>query len=129
MGIKINGIDVSGIIAKEIGGKVLSDPVHSVILHKTIAGSRTSGSLAGGVNPTESNKNAKGFIDNTDRKKVRSTLIERGDIVVVLIGDTIQDGAVPSTADKVTIEGAKYRIKDIDRDPAAATYTLLCVQV
>lgn len=129
MGIKLNGIDVSGIVAKEIGGKVLTDSAHNAILHKVTHAARTPGSLTAGTNPTEADKTCKGFIDSKGREKIAGTLVEDGDVVVVLIGDTIQDGAVPTTTDRVTIEGTKYRIKNLDRDPAAATYTLLCTSI
>ena len=125
MGIKLAGIDVSGIINKEIGQNVLKEPEHDAILHKRVTGART-GNLTGGTNPTELDKTCKGFIDSKDIEKVGGTLVTDGDVVVVLIGDSIQDGAVPTTSDKVTIESTKYNITDLDRDPAAATYTLLC---
>ncbi len=125
MGIRLAGIDVSGIINKEIGQKVLTDPVHSATLHKVTAGTRT-GNLTGGTNSTEVDKTCKAFIDSKNRKYVGGTLIEAGDVVVNIIGDSIEDGAVPTLADKVTAEGTKYNIKGLDRDPAAAIYTLVC---
>lgn len=126
MGIKLAGIDVSGIIAKEIGNKMLTDPnAHDAILHVTTSGTRT-GNLTGGTNPTEVNKTCKGFIDSQDHERIGGTLVEAGDVVIMLIGDSIEDLAVPTVKDKVTIESAKHNIKDLDRDPAAATYTLLC---
>lgn len=125
MGIRLAGIDVSGIINEEIGNKMLTDDAHDAILHVVTAGART-GNLTGGTNPTEVDKTCKGFIDEQDLERIGGTLVEAGDVVIVLIGDSIQDLAVPSTKDKVTIESKKYHIKDLDRDPAAATYTLLC---
>lgn len=128
MGTKLAGIDVSGIIKKEIGDKVLTDDRHDAILHKVTAGSRT-GNLTGGTNPTEADKTCKGFIDSKNKEKIGGTLVDDGDVVVVLIGDSVQDLAVPTTTDKVTIEGTKYSIKGLDVDPARATYTLVCKAV
>ena len=125
MGIKIAGIDVSGIIKKEIGDNVLQDPAHSVILHKITPGTRT-GNLTGGTNPTTADKTCKGFIDVQRRDKIGGTLVEAGNVIIILIGDSIQDGAVPTVSDEVTVEGKRYDILNLDRDPAAATYTLLC---
>lgn len=125
MGIKLAGIDVSGIIKKEIGDKVLTDDAHDAILHKRSDGTRT-GNLTGGKNPTYDDKTCKGFIDSKRRNRVGGTLVKDGDVVVVLIGDSIEDAAVPNTDDQVTIENVRRNITDLDRDPAAATYTLLC---
>lgn len=98
---------------------------HDAILHVVTAGTRT-GNLTGGTNATEDDKTCKGFIDEQRRQSIGGTLVAAGDVMVVLIGDSIQDAAVPTTKDKVTIESTKYNIKAVDRDPAAATYTLLC---
>lgn len=125
MGIKLAGVDVSGIIKKEIGDKVLTDPVHDVVLTSIVAGTRT-GNLTGGTNPVETSHTCKGFIDSQNRKSIGGTLVEDGDIVVVLIGDSISPAVVPKGQDKITIEGSTYRIKGLDRDPAAATYTCVC---
>ena len=125
MGIRIAGIDVSGIINKEIGQGVLRETEHNAVLIKAASGTRT-GNLTGGTNPVDTSYSCKGFIDTQNRKSVGGTLIQDGDIVIILIGDSIENGAVPVGEDKVTIEGGTYRIKMIDRDPAAATYTLLC---
>lgn len=122
---KIAGVDVSGIIAKEVGA-VLSDSNFDAILIKVEAGTRTAGNLAGGNNPTDDPKTCKGFIDQKRRDRIGGTLVEDGDVIIVLLGDTIQDAAVPEVNDKVTLEGTTYRIRGLDRDPAAATYSLLC---
>lgn len=124
MGIKLAGVDVSGIVAKEIGQGVLRESEHEAILHKVTAGTRT-GNLTGGTNPTETDSDCKAFIDSQNRESIGGTLVEDGDIIVVVIGDTITPTAVPESEDKFTIEGAKYQIKAVDRDPAAATYTLM----
>lgn len=127
MGITLAGIDVSGIVKTELGDKVLTDGEHSVTLHKRAVGTRTPGQLTGGTNPTDTPYTCKGFIDSKRVTKFRGTLVEKGDVFVVLLGDTISGGTVaPTTKDQVTAEGVRYSIRELDRDPAAATYTLLC---
>ena len=126
MGIRLAGIDVSGIINTEIGQKVLTDAAHDAILIVVTPGTRT-GNLTGGTNPTEVSNTCKGFIDQQDRKSIKGTLVEDGDVIIQLIGDSIS--AVPKAQDKITIESATYRIKNLDRDPAAAMYTCLCKPV
>jgi len=126
MGIKLAGIDVSGIVKTELGDKVLTDAAHVVTFHERVAGTRTPSNLGGGTNPTYTPHTCKGFIDSKNITKVKDTLVEDGDQIVVLLGDTINDGnTVPGTDDQVTAEGTRFAIKAVDRDPAAATYTLL----
>ena len=125
MGTRIAGIDVSGIVNKEIGQKVLTSPEHNAILIKVVAGVRT-GNLTGGTNPVETPFTCKGFIDVQRKKTIGGTLVKAGDVIVVLIGDSIEGGQIPVGQDKVTIEGRTYLIRGLDRDPAAATYTLVC---
>lgn len=130
MGIKLAGIDVSGIVKTELGDKVLTDSEHVATLHERVAGTRSGGNLGGGTNPTYTPHTCKGFIDSKSVEKWKGTLVEDGMIFVVLLGDTINGGATaPTTKDQVTIEGTRYAIKNMDRDPAAATYTLLCKAV
>ena len=113
---------ISKIIAKEVGSRVLG-----ATLHVRTAGTRTTTSLTAGTQPTFVTQSCKGFIDEQDRDKISGTEVEAGDIVIILLGDTINSGnTVPTTKDQVTIEGAKYRIRAIGRDPDAAAYTLLC---
>lgn len=130
MGIKLAGIDVSGIIKSELGDKVLTDSQHVATLHERVAGVRNPANLGGGTQPTYTNHTCKGFIDSKNIDKLKGTLVEDGDILVVLLGDTINSGnTAPTTKDQVTIEGKRYAIKELDRDPAAATYVLLCKSV
>lgn len=128
MGIKISGVDVSGIIKKEIGDNMLKDPAHAVVLISFAAGTRT-GNLTSGKARPPTNVPGKGFIDETAIKSVRGTLVEAGDTLIQLVGDSfLSSGAlvVPKINDHLTIEGSEYRIKELDRDPAGAMYTCLC---
>jgi hypothetical protein len=128
VGIKIANINVSKIIKREIGDNTLKDPAHVVVLISFTGGART-GNNTGGKNRTSTNHTAKGFIDSTDIKSVKGTLVEDGDVIIQLVGDSIQNSAVPKVQDRITIEDATYRIKSLDRDPAAAMYTCLCKAV
>lgn len=131
MGIKIANIDVSGIVKKEIGDKVLTSTEHSMVLIKDVEGAR-AGNGTGGKSITDDPYTCKGFVDSKDRKSVNGTLVKDGDLVIILIGDSITNGtttAVPESEDRITAESVTYRIKALDRDPAAATYTCLCREV
>jgi len=118
------GQDIAGQIYAALKGQLLD-----CTLTKVVAGTRTPGSLTGGTNPTDTDYAAEGFIDSKNRKDVGGTLVEDGNVFVVLIGNSIASAQVPVIGDKVTIESTEYRIRALDRDPAAATYTLLCKTV
>lgn len=122
MGNKLFGVDISGLVNKHVAPGLLD-----ATLIKVTPGTRTPGSLIDGTNPTETSYACKGFIDKQRRKNVQGSLSSDGTKRIVLIGDSISSGTVaPDLGDKITIEGTTYRIPDdgeIDRDPAAATYT------
>lgn len=130
MGNKIAGINLSGIIKKEIGNGVLADSAFDATLTKYTPGTRSVGDSTGGTNPTSASYSCKGMIDSQATANLPGTLVEDGVKVILLIGDTIDNGnpaAAPSTGDEVTIEGTTYVVGEdgsVDRDPAAATYTL-----
>jgi hypothetical protein len=122
MGNPLFGVDIAGLIKDNIGPGVLD-----ATLTKVTPGTRTPGSLTGGTNPTSATFACKGFIDKQANRDLRGTLIDDGNVRIVLIGDTINGGAAasaPETNDRVAIEGRTYVIGVVDRDPAAATYTL-----
>lgn len=125
MGNKLFGVNISGLIKDNIGPGVLD-----ATLVVVTPGTRTPGALTGGSNPTVANYPCKGFIDTQANQDIKGTLVDDGRVTIILVGDTISGGAVaPSTNDRVTIEGKTFEIQVIDRDPAAATYTLACAEV
>ena len=128
MGIKLANIDVSGIVNKEIGQKVLTDDEHDAVLKHFTVGTRT-GNLTGGTNPTSTDHTCKGFIDSKKLKSFKGTLVANGHVFINLIGDSINPAVVPVGEDQITIESKVYRIKVLDRDPAAAMYTCMCKAV
>ena len=122
MGNPLFGINISKLIKDNVAPGVL-DATLTVVT----AGTRTPGTLTGGTNPTTQDYSCRGFIDTQAVRDISGTLVDDGTKTIVLIGDTINGGATaPSTADRVTIEGTTYTIEAIDRDPAAATYTMIC---
>ena len=121
MGNPLFGVNISGLIKEYIGPGVLD-----ATLTKSTPGSRTAGQLTGGRNPTTTTYACKGFIDKQARQDFDGTLISDGQVMIVLIGDTIDGGSTKAEAgDLITIEGVTYMIDKLDRDPAAATYTCL----
>ena len=121
MGNKLFGVDISKLVADNIGPGVL-DATLTVVT----PGTRSLTDPTAGTVPTTVDHACKGFIDTQRVRNFDGTLVEDGTKKLVLIGDTINGGATaPSVGDQVTLEGAVYRIEVVDRDPAAATYTLI----
>jgi hypothetical protein len=128
MGNKLFGVDISGIINANIG-----PGVNDATLIKVTPGTRTPGNLTGGTNPTETSYSAKGFLDTLDRgfigrstgNAAGSTLVEEGDVLVALVGDSIASSQVPKPGDKITIRSTTYRIIRVEVDPADALYQCL----
>lgn len=117
MGNKLFGVDISGLINKNIG-----PGVNDCLLVKVTAGSRTSGSLAAGVQPTSKNYTAKGFIDKLDKTRQAATLVEDGDVLIALIGDSIASNKTPVPGDRIKILNNTYNVIQVDTDPAQAVY-------
>lgn len=124
MGNKLFGVNISKLIKDNVGTGVLN-----ATLTVYTSGSRGA-QLTGGTNPTSQDYPCKGFIDNKAVKDRSGTLVDDGTVTIVLIGDTISGGSItPSVGDAITIEGTKFGIEVIDRDPAAATYTCVSRKV
>lgn len=121
MGNPLFGVNISKLVADNIGPGVLD-----ATLTVYTPGTRSADPTAG-RQPTSVAHACKGFIDSKGRENIGGTLVKDGDVVIVLLGDTIDGGNTPPTLnDQVTIEGKTYRVAALDRDPAGATYTLLC---
>lgn len=122
MGNKLFGVDISGLVRKHVAPGVLD-----ATLVKVAPGTRTPGALTGGTNPTPTSYPCRGFIDKQRVAFTNGSTVKDGNKVVVLIGDTIDNGSgvAPAPGDRIIIEGTTYVIPEggtIDRDPAAATY-------
>jgi len=121
MGNKLFGVDISGIINKSIG-----PGVNACTLIKVSAGTRTTGSLTAGTNPTTTSHSARGFIDVLSRDRIDGTLVQDGDQMINLVGDSIADSKTPVPGDRITIRGATYNIIKVEVDPADALYMCTC---
>lgn len=118
MGNRLFGVDIAGII-----DKAMSQGLLPATLTKVTLGARTDGSLTSGKAKTETNYTCRGFIDEYTDKQMDGTIIKSGDRKIVLIGDSIQGGAVPDVDDFITIEGRRFQIVGpVKRDPAKAAY-------
>lgn len=116
------GLDIAGIVRDAINsaGGVLDGT-----LRKVTAGTRTTGDLTSGTNPTSTDYAIQGFVDlETDRRLTDSLAVVGGQKVTVL-GASLPAGVEPESGDKVVFEGTEFHVNRVlSRDPAAATYAL-----
>lgn len=120
MGKKLFGID----IAKTVRNAVKSaGDLESLTLNKITAGTRTSGQLTGGTNPTSTAYTGKGIVydgqgaGNEPGETTRSTVR-----IVGILSESLSAAVVPEANDTVTISGSTYRITNVRTDPADAMY-------
>lgn len=123
MGNELFGIDIAGIVADQIGPGVLD-----VLLTEPVRGARDFSNLTGGRAPLPAATfKARGFWEDFTGTPPPGVTILPDDRKAVILGDTIEAGAVPERGWHVTIEGVKLVIvKKLNRDPAAAVYTFQC---
>lgn len=95
-------------------------------LIKVTAGTRTPGAISAGTNPTETSHKARGFVPKKTAKKIGGTIVEENDRIVALLGATLASGVVPTSKDKLTIDGETLRVMAVETDAAKAVYTCLC---
>lgn len=115
------GLDIAGLVNSAITG---AGGVLVGTLHKRTAGTRTSGQLTSGVNPTYVDSTFNGFIDRkTSTTLVGGTLVTKEGERASILGASISPAVVPEMGDELTLEGNRYKItKVLDRDPAGALY-------
>lgn len=89
------------------------------------AGTRTVGALSGGTNPTTASVACEAIPTAITKRYIGGTLVQDTDRAVLILGDSLGT-TVPTTKDKLTIEGTTQQIVGIERDAASATYLCLC---
>lgn len=124
MGNELFGVDIAGLIHQHI-----SPGVNRVVLRQ-FTNQKRAGILEPPI-PRPSDNECRGFIEHFADDKIDNQNILRDDRIVTIIGDSLPDGVIPKTDDRVTVyedgvaEPPVYRVLDlIDRDPAAATYQI-----
>jgi hypothetical protein len=115
------GVDIAKLIAD---GVAAAGGVDDITLRKVTAGTRTPGSLTSGTNPTTVDYEGKGFQSSKGDTRLGDTLIQDEERVLVLLGHTFD--ASPEVNDEVVYQGTALTIRLVDRDPASATWTVVC---
>jgi hypothetical protein len=118
MGNNLFGVDIAGIVNTVIAPQVLSATLIKVTaeadpVNPTGAPTETTTSYA-----------CRGFLDSYDQSRIDGTLVEVGDRMALIFGNSIASGVVPESGDQLTIENTTWEVISVMRDPDAATYEL-----
>lgn len=122
MGVKLFGVDIAKIVAQKIGPGLLD-----CTFTRVTGTTREPGNLAGGTQPATTTYPCKGFEAALEQRHLANTLVKATDVMVVLLGDTIDGGAVvPRAGDRVRVGSGVTRavVAIVDRDAAHATWSL-----
>lgn len=112
------GVDIAGIVADATSGQLVPGTLHQISY-----GSR-SGSVTGGRTQTETDISFEGIIESYTEDEIDETTVLSNDRRVLIITNSMAQSVVPEPNWDVTIEGLRYRVIAVSRDPAEATYTL-----
>lgn len=97
--------------------------VKDATLIKVTPGTRTVDAMSAGTNPTTVSHACKGLVATFATQRIDGTIIRAEDRTVSLYAVSLPGGVVPKLGDKITIEGATFRIVgDVSRNPAGGVY-------
>jgi hypothetical protein len=112
------GIDMAAEIAAGFEGQLVIGK-----LERTEPGTRTSGELTGGTNPSTSSHSFNGFREDFNLRHIDGTNVRATDWIAFLLGATLPAGVFPQPGDRITIDGSIGNVvRLLERDPAGATY-------
>jgi hypothetical protein len=118
VGRKLFGID----IAREVYDGIRSaGNVVAMSLVRVTPGTRTTGALTAGTNPSSTTYSCRGFKTSRRRKDPGSTTSDLVSVVAIL-GASLPSGVEPRPNDKVVFEGATYIVNRVRTDPADALW-------
>ena len=125
MGELFFGVDIAGIVNETISPGL---PTVATI-RKRITGTRTTGQLTGGTNPTILTATGKVVVGGYAAHLIDGTRIKQDDRRVTIIWESVVFATVPfvpETDTMIDVEGKTYNVLSAKRDPAAATYACHC---
>lgn len=114
---RLFGVDISKELAKAMGPGLLPAK-----LIKTTSTTPDPLVLTEG-STKEQSYSCRGVVIDYTEHQIDNFIIKRGDRMVLLLGGTLPTNVVPTVNYKIEIEGARYVIVHVSRDPAAASYT------
>lgn len=118
MGNDLFGVDIAAILYEATAGELRPGT-----LTKRTPGTRTTGALSGGMNPTTSDYPCEGYVELGTSKRFDDQISRFGNFVSI-IGGSLLGAAVPAVDDYVTMDGRTFMILEMYVDPALALYVL-----
>jgi hypothetical protein len=119
---RIFGLDIARIVSQAIPPSA----VPSMVLRQWTAGTRTTGHVAAGTQPTSQDYACRGIFDSYVRRPMMDAdQVQVGDKKFLIIAQPLNDaGVIPEVDDEIVdAQGASYRVVYVpERDPASATY-------
>jgi hypothetical protein len=115
--VKLFGVD----FAKTLGSAMASQ-VEAATLYVITWGDRDPANPGTGLDRQETAITCRGVQLNYSEEQIDGTIVQKDDRMVMLFASTL-GSAVPKFGHDVAIEGTRYHVVRVRRDPAAATYT------
>lgn len=114
------GVDIASELHSAFAGGLLP-----ATLARTAPGTRNPSALAGGttVGATTATYPCEGICDSYTQREIDGTRVRIGDRKILLLAKSLPDAVDPQPGDSITIEGRAWSVVNVDRDPAAATFT------
>lgn len=117
---KFMGVDIAKILNKAMGPLVNEGKLTRVTQTTRKAGESTQGRR-----PSDQVFPCRGFFDTTEKTQIGGTLVEQGDRVALVLGDSLPTGVTPKPNDEIEFESERGKVAAVGRDPASATYECL----
>lgn len=120
MGNNLFNANISGLLAKHLGPKLAQ-----MYLIKVVPGTRDTTDPSAGLPLTRRTVPCKGILEDFKLSQIDGTIIQKGDRMALILGDTLPKGIVPEANDEFKAEGKVHTVVGIPtRDPDAASYIL-----
>lgn len=115
---KIFGVDIRKVVGQAVGSGL---PLVSLL--KVTPGTRTTGSLSGGNNPTSQSFSVRGVVSAINVSRFEAP-IDDATAQVTLIADGLPETVSPAVGDEIVADGVQYVVVNVKTDPAKAAHTL-----
>jgi len=112
------GVDIQGILKDAIG-----DGFPLITLRKVSTGDRSTANPSQGRTITKTPYQARGILASYADRQIDGTIVKTGDRNVLIVAGTLPDNIEPKPQDEIVAETATWKVINVSRDPAAATYS------
>lgn len=115
--------DLFGVKFQDIIGKAFAGKLVAMTLTSVTVGTRDPADPLAGTEPTTADVATEGILESYKEHEIRTGLAKVGDKKALILAKPL-GSTVPKPGDTLTVSSVGYRVVQVDRDPAIATYTL-----